>query len=62
MNSLVINEQNRYILLSKTVNMLPTNELKGSKTKEDRKGFSEVPAMAQSLAVPVTVLPENTMF
>lgn len=43
---LMVNEQNKYILLSETVNLLSTNELKSDKTKKDRRGFPEVPAMA----------------
>lgn len=66
MNSRVINEQNIYILLSGTVNLLSANAVRGvAANKEDRKGFLgflEFPAQAWSLAVPITVLPKNTMF
>lgn len=35
----MINEQKRYILLSETVKLLSTNDLKGGKPKENRKIF-----------------------
>lgn len=45
---LMINEQKRYILLSETVKLLSTDDLKGGTPKENRKIFPDIPARANS--------------
>lgn len=56
MNSLKINEQKRYILLSEAVKLLSTKYLKGGKTKENRKIFPDIPGMANDCAAKYHVL------
>lgn len=61
MNSLKINEQKRCILLSETVKLLSTDDLKGAKPKENRNTFPDIHSMASSQAAYITLLP-CTMF